>query len=75
MKTLMTHMETIISKLQPGFVANFECIANSTINIPPCLHKMVYIRSSPNGLWPIPESFFPDANMTIFVCFKKQTNI
>ena len=45
MKALMGLMETVSTKLVPGFVANFEHIGNpQNINIPPCLHKLVYLK-------------------------------
>lgn len=69
----------IIARLQPGVVVSFETVLPLPPSAPvilPSLHKLLYVRSTQPGSWPIPESFLPDQTLTqlvrllphLFVC-------
>jgi hypothetical protein len=69
LKSLLSAIESLVPRLQPGVVVNFEPLSTpSGIQVPAaCLHKMLYVRPGAGGFWPIPEAFFPESNMTSLV--------
>mmetsp|Transcript_11630 Transcript_11630/g.16135 ORF Transcript_11630/g.16135 Transcript_11630/m.16135 type:complete len:793 (+) Transcript_11630:2-2380(+) len=67
MKGMMSAIESLITKLSTGIVVNLENAApsaSSTVTAPSVQHKLIYVRPNSGGFWPIPESFFPDPNMS-----------
>lgn len=77
MKALFSVIEGIIARLQPGVVVSFETVlplpASAPV-IPPSLHKLLFVRTTQPGSWPIPEAFLPDPSFTQLVRFLFSSN-
>lgn len=70
MKALFSVIEGIIARLQPGVVVSFETVLPLPASAPviaPSLHKLLFVRTTQPGSWPIPEAFLPDQTLTSLV--------
>lgn len=62
-KKMLTFHSAIIARLQPGVVVSFETVLPLPASAPviaASLHKLLFVRSTQPGFWPIPEAFLPD---------------